>query len=67
MAPEQAGGESVDFRSDLYSLACVLYEMLAGDAPYTGPSAHVIIVRSALGPPPRCGMPGPRCRRRSRR
>jgi len=52
MAPEQAGGESVDFRSDLYSLACVLYEMLAGDAPYTGPSAHVIIVRSALGPPP---------------
>jgi tetratricopeptide (TPR) repeat protein len=53
MAPEQAGGESVDFRSDLYSLACVLYEMLAGDAPYTGPSAHVIIVRSALGPPPR--------------
>ena len=52
MAPEQATGESVDFRSDLYSLACVLYEMLAGDAPYTGPSAHVIIVRSALGPPP---------------
>jgi tetratricopeptide (TPR) repeat protein len=52
MPPEQAGGEPVDFRSDLYSLACVLYEMLAGDAPYTGPSAHVIIVRSALGPPP---------------
>ena len=52
MAPEQAGGESVDFRSDLYSLACVLYEMLAGDAPYTGPSAHVIIVRSTLGPAP---------------
>ena len=67
MAPEQAGGESVDFRSDLYSLACVLYEMLAGDAPYTGPSAHVIIVRSTLGPAPRCGPPGPRCRRRSRR
>jgi tetratricopeptide (TPR) repeat protein len=52
MAPEQAGGESVNFRSDLYSLACVLYEMLAGDAPYTGPSAHVIIVRSTLGPAP---------------
>ncbi|HET9275085.1 MAG TPA: serine/threonine-protein kinase, partial [Gemmatimonadales bacterium] len=52
MAPEQAGGESVDLRSDLYSLACVLYEMLAGDAPYTGPSAQVIIVRSTLGPPP---------------
>jgi tetratricopeptide (TPR) repeat protein len=52
MAPEQAGGESVDFRGDLYSLACVLYEMLAGDAPYTGPSAHAIIIRSTLGPPP---------------
>jgi tetratricopeptide (TPR) repeat protein len=52
MAPEQAGGEPVDFRSDLYSLACVLYEMLAGDAPYTGPSAHAIIVRSTLGPAP---------------
>jgi len=52
MAPEQAGGDPVDFRSDLYSLACVLYEMLAGDAPYTGPSAHVIIVRSTLGPAP---------------
>ncbi len=52
MAPEQAGGDPADFRSDLYSLACVLYEMLAGDAPYTGPSAHVILVRSALGPAP---------------
>jgi tetratricopeptide (TPR) repeat protein/tRNA A-37 threonylcarbamoyl transferase component Bud32 len=52
MAPEQAGGEPVDFRSDLYSLACVLYEMLAGDAPYTGPSAHAIIIRAALGPVP---------------
>ena len=51
MAPEQAGGEG-DFRSDLYSLACVLYEMLAGDAPYTGPTAQAIIIRSTLGPAP---------------
>ncbi len=52
MSPEQAGGEAIDFRSDLYSLACVLYEMLAGDAPYTGPTAQAIIARSTLGPVP---------------
>ena len=51
MAPEQAGGEG-DFRSDLYSLACVLYEMLAGHVPYDGPTAQAIIVRSTLGPVP---------------
>jgi tetratricopeptide (TPR) repeat protein len=52
MSPEQAGGEAVDFRTDLYSLACVLYEMLAGDVPYTGGSAYAIIARAALGPVP---------------
>jgi tetratricopeptide (TPR) repeat protein len=52
MSPEQASGEAVDPRSDLYSLACVLYEMLAGETPYTGPSAQAIIIRSALGPAP---------------
>ncbi len=52
MSPEQAGGEVVDFRSDIYSLACVLYEMLAGEAPYTGPTAQAIITRSMLGPVP---------------
>src|SRR4051794_32552478 len=50
MSPEQAGGEAVDFRTDLYALACVLYEMLAGDVPYTGGSAYAIIARAALGP-----------------
>jgi len=52
MSPEQASAErELDGRSDLYSLACVLYEMLAGQPPFAGSSARATMARHAIEPP----------------
>jgi serine/threonine-protein kinase len=52
MSPEQATARRVDARSDVYSLACVLYEMLVGDPPFLGASPRAVMARHALDPVP---------------
>src|SRR2546429_4969263 len=53
MSPEQAAAElQLDGRSDVYSLGCVLYEMLAGHPPFLGTTAQEILARHALDPVP---------------
>ena len=53
MSPEQASAErDLDGRSDLYSMACVLFEMLSGQPPFAGTSARATMARHAIEPPP---------------
>jgi serine/threonine-protein kinase len=51
MSPEQATGDTVDRRSDVYALGCVIYEMLAGEPPFIGASAQTVLARKLMERP----------------
>ena len=53
MSPEQgAGDRDLDGRSDIYSLGCVVYEMLVGQPPFSGPTSDSIVRQHIISPPP---------------
>jgi TolB-like protein/Tfp pilus assembly protein PilF len=57
MSPEQgAGSGELNARSDIYSLGCVLYEMLSGDAPYTASTPQAVIAKKLSEPTPRISV-----------
>jgi serine/threonine-protein kinase len=56
MSPEQASGDTeVDHRADIYGLACVLFEMLAGEPPFHGPSVIQVLTKQITSPAPALG------------
>ena len=57
MSPEQAlGDRTLDARTDIYALGVITYEMLAGEAPFTGPNTQAIVARVLTEKPRRLGQ-----------
>ncbi|HTM19471.1 MAG TPA: serine/threonine-protein kinase [Kofleriaceae bacterium] len=60
ISPEQARGQSVDARADIYSLGAMAFEMLSGQPPFVGESAMDVVARHLNDPPPRLSSVAPR-------
>ena len=56
MSPEQASGEDVDARSDIYALGCMVYEMLVGEPPFTGSTVSAVVQQHIAAPPPSASL-----------
>ena len=61
MAPEQASGNPVDGRADLFSLGCVVYELLSGKRAFSGPNTMSILMSLANHTPPASDKLSPQC------